>query len=372
MSMHEQQRAPLLDGWRAIAITLVLITHTGQNFYHTESAYNANAYFTSYGAWGVDIFFGLSGLLITQLLLKEYSKSGSFNLPSFYLRRAFRILPVYLLFLAVYSLLGMWASGLEVTSCLLFFRNYAPQTAAMTSDGTIHLWSLSVEEHFYLIWPGLLALVARRSKQAAANTAVGLALAVGVWRMIESQLSVHWFPLVAQHIRTDLRLDALLWGCAVGLMLDNRQTRSNIAAQFQWPVFVGLVVVLTVSIYFYSPMSSTWIAALIPMLLAATVLHPEWWFSRVLSLPPVAWLGRISYSLYMWQIFLPHGWLSTNQWWQRWPINFVLMFAVACISYYFVEKPLIAVGLTVAQRFFPPTVTKVVPMTPHEAVPAGY
>jgi peptidoglycan/LPS O-acetylase OafA/YrhL len=343
------RRIPLLDGWRAIAIAMVLVNHVGQSFYQAEANYDFSP--TRFGAFGVDIFFGLSGLLITRLLLEQWRASGSFRLPEFYIRRAFRILPPCFLFLAAYTALGFWKSNLELVSCLLFFRNYAPMNLA--TFGTGHLWSLSVEEHFYLIWPGLLALVAaRKSKHSAANVAARLALAFGLWRMIESQLTVHLFPMAPAHFRTDLRLDALLWGCVAAFALDDSKVRDKFAAQFRWPAFAGAAVVLIVSIRFYTEMTSAWIAILIPALLAGTLVHPDWWISRALGWAPVTWLGRISYSLYLWQqIFFPPGWEQAPQWWRHWPANLGMAFAVASLSYYLVEKPLIAMGRRVAADY---------------------
>jgi peptidoglycan/LPS O-acetylase OafA/YrhL len=336
------RRIPLLDGWRAVAIAMVLVHHIGQNLCATPAADDASI--TRFGGFGVDIFFGLSGLLITRLLLEQYRDSGSFHLREFYIRRAFRILPPCLAFLAVYTALGWWKSNLELVSSVFFFRNYIPAT--LTGFGTGHLWSLSVEEHFYLIWPGLLALVAtRRSKHAAANVAAGLALAFGLWRMTESQLTVHWFPLAPAHFRTDIRLDALLWGCAAAFVLDDSKSRDKLAAQFRWPVFAGAAAILILSIRFYTELTSVWIAVLIPALLAGTLVHPEWWIGRVLRWAPVTWLGRISYSLYLWQqLFFPPGWEQAPQWWRHWPVNLAIAFAAASLSYYFVETPLIAMG----------------------------
>src|SRR5262245_3887081 len=134
------RRIPLLDGWRAVAIALVVWHHIGQSFYSSEDAYAMSV--TRFGAFGVDIFFGLSGLLITRLLLQERQESGSFHLPEFYIRRVFRILPPCLAFLAAYSALGLWRSPMELISSLLFFRNYVPQR--LTGFGSGHLWSLAV------------------------------------------------------------------------------------------------------------------------------------------------------------------------------------------------------------------------------------
>ena len=126
------KRIPTLDGWRAVAITAVVIHHLARWFYQQESAYNLSV--TRFGAFGVDVFFGLSGLLITKLLLDEFGRTGAFDLRGFYIRRAFRILPPYLMFLAVITVAGMWRSGWEAASCLLFFRNYVPDSLARRRD----------------------------------------------------------------------------------------------------------------------------------------------------------------------------------------------------------------------------------------------
>src|SRR3974390_1560780 len=175
------RRIPTLDGWRALAIAAVAIHHIGRGFYTNEDAYASDL--TRYGAFGVDIFFGLSGLLITKLLLDEWrnrpdrsSENGSFDLRGFYIRRAFRILPPYLAFLFVCTLAGLWRSSWEAAGCLLFFRNYVPDH--LVGESTQHLWSLAVEEHFYLLWPGLLFLLKPRRARTAA---FGLACAFGIW-----------------------------------------------------------------------------------------------------------------------------------------------------------------------------------------------
>ena len=338
------KRVPTLDGWRAVAVTAVALHHLARCFYPHEADYAQSI--TRFGAFGVDIFFGLSGLLITKLLLQEWRKSGCFDLRGFYIRRAFRILPPYLMLLAVFTAAGLWRSKLEALSCLLFFRNYAPDPAV--NEGTQHLWSLAVEEHFYLFWPGLLAWIGvRRSKSAA----IGLALGVAVWRMIDSQLPAPLLPLLPQHFRTDLRLDALLWGCAVAFLLEDEAERARLAKQLRFGAWVTAAGIVGLSIAIYSPLSSVFVAVLIPILLAGTATNPEWLLSRALELAPVTWLGRISYSWYLWQqLFLMPGWAHPTHWWQRWPENLPASLAVAALSYYCLEKPLLAVGRDLAQR----------------------
>jgi peptidoglycan/LPS O-acetylase OafA/YrhL len=338
------RRLPVLEGWRAAAILLVLIHHVGQGFYSNEESYGLSL--TRFGAFGVDIFFGISGLLITRLLLEQRRTSGSFELCQFYVRRAFRILPPCFAFLTGYSLLGLLKSNWELVSSLLFFRNYVP--ASLTSYGTGHLWSLAVEEHFYLLWPGLLMICGpRRSK----NVAGGLALAFGMWRLVESQLPTPLFSGVSAHFRTDLRLDALLWGCVTAFVLDAAKERLKFTNQFRFPMWILAAGVVMFSAVNYSPLTSVFVAVLIPLLLAGTLVHPEWRVSCVLSWTPLVWIGRISYSLYLWQqLFLMPGWEPAAQWWRHWPWNIALTFAAAIASYYLIEKPFIAAGRAIAAK----------------------
>src|ERR1700751_4859827 len=146
-------RIRTLDGWRGLAIVLVTAQHAA---IWSRFRYRIWA---NLGSLGVDIFFVVSGYIITLRLLEEMERTSTIDLRSFYCRRAFRMLPLvcaYLLTLTILSasitLPGFHTS--EILGSLFFFRNY--QVAA-TGDGfyTMHFWSLAVEEHFYLLWPAL-------------------------------------------------------------------------------------------------------------------------------------------------------------------------------------------------------------------------
>src|SRR4051812_39674608 len=134
---------PTLDGWRGVAVLMVIVFHALASPYPV---------FRPLGGLGVSIFFALSGLLICNRLLAEFGRGGRIDLPGFYVRRAFRILPPAFAYLAALAALGA-ATPPELGSCLLFWRNY------YTGGGwcTGHFWSLAVEEHFYLFFPVLLA-----------------------------------------------------------------------------------------------------------------------------------------------------------------------------------------------------------------------
>jgi peptidoglycan/LPS O-acetylase OafA/YrhL len=338
------KRIPTLDGWRAVAILSVVMHHAVTSFYASETDYYGHS-LAIYGAFGVDIFFALSGLLITKLLLDESQETGGISLRGFYIRRAFRILPPYMLLLGGITIAGLWKSRAEIVGCLLFFRNYVPD--ASVGRWTQHLWSLAVEEHFYLLWPGLLVLCGvKRGKTVAA----GLAIGVGAWRMIESQLAARWVD-VQPHFRTDLRLDALLWGCAVAFLLHDEGERQKFARQFGGWIWAAAAMAAVGCVVFYSMLTSMWLAVLLPILLAGTVVHPGWRISRALDWKPLAWIGRISYSLYLWhQVMIWPGWEHPQHFWLRGPGNVIASFALATLSYYVVEKPLQRTGRHVATR----------------------
>ena len=339
-------RIPVLDGWRGVAIALVIAHHVGQNLTVSEAVYTQDV--TRFGQFGVDIFFGLSGLLITRLLLQEHSAAGSFCLPQFYIRRTFRILPPLLAYVAVYTALGLWKSNLELVSSLLFFRNYVSVRFTGFSSG--HLWSLAVEEHFYLLWPGLLALCGpRRAKSVAA----GLALSFGLWRMFALQIAPGLFPGVPLHFRTDLRLDALLWGCVAACVIHNTKDHQKLGALLAPAAWVIATATLGLSIRLYNaPIASVLVALLIPLILAGTLVHPEWWISRALTWAGFAWLGRVSYSLYLWQqLFLTPGWQLTSSWWRHWPWNLAAALGAAILSHHLIEQPLIRAGRRLSDRY---------------------
>lgn len=335
-------RIPVLDGWRAVAISLVLWHHAAMAFYPTEAQWENSL--SRFGAFGVDIFFALSGLLITRLLLLEHAKYNSLHLAGFYVRRAFRILPAFGLFLVGLTAIGAWISRAEILSSLLFFRNYLP--IDLGTPESMHLWSLAVEEHFYILWPGLLYLLLRHSRQLAANAAVMLAIGIGLWRMLEPSLDPPLFPLVPEHFRTDLRLDALLWGSIVAFSLDGASIEEKLRSQLKLPAWIAITALAVAGIYYYSLLTGMFVAVLIPFVLAGTYLHPDWLISRALSWGPVLWVGRISYSLYLWQQLLllqPFG-HSQESLLHSWPWNLVATFAIAACSYHFIEVPMIGMG----------------------------
>jgi peptidoglycan/LPS O-acetylase OafA/YrhL len=144
--------------------------------------------------------------------------------------------------------------------------------------------------------------------------------------------------MVPPHFRTDLRLDALLWGAVIAFLAAENPLQFK-GRPMAW---TGVAAMAILCVKLYSMLSSVLLACFIPAILAATSLNPRWLFSRFLELPPLVCLGRISYGLYLWQgVFLEPLWRGTRHWWLRFPANLVVILAVASASYYLVESPVI-------------------------------
>jgi peptidoglycan/LPS O-acetylase OafA/YrhL len=347
-----------LDGWRAIAIAGVLLDHVVA--YSPLKNVPKLFALSRTGPNGVSLFFAISGFLICSRLLEEQRALGQIGLRAFYIRRACRILPPALFYLSVLGVLGLFGlvilSPAEWWSSLLFFRNYLP--AAWISQGwggyTVHYWSLAVEEHFYFIWPFALVLL---GKGRARWFALGLAVIIALWR----QWDFHhlWFDrhLISGLLfgsRTDTRLDALLLGCLFALVLEGDVLRALFSRHFKfwmWSLCVAAYIVIQVmqSVRSYSLLEST----LLPLIVAGTVYGPKTWVVGILESRAFKWVGRLSYSLYLWQqLFLVTDPTSKISFVQSLPTNLVSMFLMAWISYKFVERPFIRLGHRLAP---PPT-----------------
>jgi peptidoglycan/LPS O-acetylase OafA/YrhL len=322
------KRIPTLDGWRGIAIALVLFDHV-QGPLH-------GAYFmpwTQTGRHGVTIFFVLSGFLITTGLIAE-----PISLKRFYVRRFFRLMPSAWIYLAAVALLNSLSktpltSWIEIKSCVLFYRNYYP-------DGGLgwHFWSLSIEEQFYLCWP-LLLLLAGRSRLRWI-TAIGAA-SIAAFRI----LNWRTYQGVSFWDRTEVRADALLIGCLLALLLSEERTRDRVV---RWsrlaaaPAAIGFFVDFSI-FPSLQPLSES---VCIAILLTVTMFNPDARLSRLLSWKPLAQLGLISYSLYVWQ--------ELFMWFHQMPQIFavsvgILLPLFAITSYYLLERPLTNLGRRLTQ-----------------------
>jgi peptidoglycan/LPS O-acetylase OafA/YrhL len=317
------KRIPSLDGLRAISISLVVAGHWAEWRLHSSTAGDVAGAFANLG---VRIFFVISGYLITTLLLKEYGKTSTIALRDFYVRRAYRILPAAIVFMVpVFVIFWHELRWYHMAAAALYLANFDFVHPWFLG----HLWSLSVEEQFYFLWPGVL----KRWYRHRVSILVGVVAFAPVYRVACHFLGLHGradetFPAVA---------DVLAMGCLLGIFaprlpkIKTALALSMIVPVVLVPVYLGVLHfhVTVVLLFVLWPVMHLSIAGL----LLHVVQRPYW----ILNVRPVEWVGRISYSLYLWQQLFVYGEYSK-------PWYFVV-FAVglASASYYLVEQPILRV-----------------------------
>jgi peptidoglycan/LPS O-acetylase OafA/YrhL len=313
---------PSLDGLRAVAVGFVILSHLQLVFTPGLVTGTALVLATAggqpfvflQGGFGVTIFFFLSGYLITTLLRVEHERTGTISLRDFYLRRVLRILPpLYIVLLGgvAVTALGL-VRGWRLTapgllSQALFAHNYYqilvyPRFGA--AAGSWVLWSLAIEEHFYLLFPlvllGLLrAGLSRRSIAALLLGVCGLVLA---WRLV---LVLQLHVIVDRtYMGTDTRIDSLLLGCVLGLVENPVLDRSAIAER-NWPFLLLLGIVGIVATWFLggervqeTVRYTIQGVCLVPVFVCA-IRHPAWPLFRPLSWSWVRYAGAVSYVVYL-------------------------------------------------------------------------
>lgn len=342
-------RIPSLDGLRAISIGMVLAGHAASGIPALRD-HPLLAYTLFNGNRGVSVFFVISGFLITSLLLDEEQRAGSISLKNFYLRRIFRILPPFWAFLVgvvVLWKLGVFATGWQhIAVAFAFLRDY------IAGDWwTGHSWSLSIEEQFYLLWPATLALMGKRKSLWIASI---LILAAPVIRVV-SHLFVTGKMGPIENFMFHMRVDSLMFGCALALLYKNANFRRLAQGVLNWP---GMLIALSFFLflsgylnykfqgYYMLPFGYTLEGIAISYLLFYFVTKPPSFGARFLNSRILVHIGLISYSLYLWQqLFLTD--LPTSWKLGRFPVNLVAAFLAAELSWKFIEQP----ALRVRRRF---------------------
>ena len=358
-----------LDGLRAIAVMAVV-------FYHADFLWAEG------GFLGVEVFFVISGYLITSLLLVEWLRTGRIDLKTFWVRRARRLLPAVFLLLGVVTLWSVFflrdtlyrlggdivAASTYVTNWFFIVRNDSYFEAFGRPPLLRHLWSLSVEEQFYVLWPLLFsigfAVVGGRTKHATIRRFRWLVIigAIGsiAWM---AYLYVPFEDPSRVYYGTDTRAAGILIGIALATAwmpwrLPARVSpRSTLALRVVgWGAMAGLIVILWRASEF-----SPWlyrggiaVTSVLTAAVIAVIVHPAGGFGWVLSNPLMNWIGKRSYGIYLWHwpIFMitrPGFDVPWNA-----PVTFIirlaLTFGIAELSYRYVEMPIRKLGYRVWMR----------------------
>lgn len=293
---------PGLDGVRGMAVLLVVVLHAGLVIHPADGGLLPGGFI------GVDVFFVLSGFLITSLLVAEHASAGRISFVAFYVRRGWRLLPALAVLLvahAVYAAcvgISMRTEAASVLAIVLYVSNWAQSYGLDVPGGLIHTWTLSIEEQFYLVWPAVVVLLlgrvrSRRALLDVLVTAIAASAAVRAW------IWAFGAGYPAAYMRTDARADGLLIGAMCAFLwrwqLLPRRGLSSAAS-------VSLVAVLGVALFWDSTKPGMFYGGYTLVSLAAgviviAVMHGGWSAGAVFVARPLRAIGRVSYGLYLWQ-----------------------------------------------------------------------
>ena len=350
-----------LDGIRAVAVMAVLL-------------YHANTPWALGGFLGVETFFVLSGFLITSLLLIEWQSSGSISLKDFWLRRARRLLPAVWLLLAILPILAVFLARdalprlqEDIPAALLYITNWVyivrevPYFEAFGRPPLLQqLWSLAVEEQFYVLWPLLLLFLLRRLK----NNRFGLLATTSIMIAISSSWMAILYRPDADPLRiyygTDTRAGGFLVGALLAMVWSPRQelptTSRRITEVMGWSGLIALVILYN-RLNEFQPFlyrGGVLITALSSALLIVGASNPITRLSKFLEIRSLRWIGSRSYSIYLWHwpifmltrprfdIELPELLIRAGQ--------IAITFGIAELSYRWIETPVRQQGFRASFR----------------------
>ena len=379
MDFKALSRLPSLDGWRAISIILVLGGHCHRTVGFPLKLDPLFRWVFD-GDLGVRTFFIISGFLITWLMLVEHERIGRVSLWRFYARRALRILPVYVAFLCVLATLQVFTpyqqSARVWTANVTFTTNFLTNGVGWTSG---HLWSLAVEEQFYLLWPSIFVLSGVARNLRTSLTILSLPICIAPVARVVSYLSRHGSstfafigPLSSSYSFFNY-FDSLAIGCACAMLLARKRdliqhwmtSWSRIVVLI---AFTLIIVPYVLNRWFLAgyltppfssnypalrpamvlmqgalPLGSTCQAFGLAMILMQSVIFPRLGLYPLLNQPIICRIGVLSYSIYIWQqIFCtdPQVFGLSGVWWMSFPFWLIPVFMVATASYYGLEQPL--------------------------------
>lgn len=363
MSNNKAKYLPSIDSLRALAVLAVIIYHIDVNYLPG-------------GFLGVDLFFVLSGYLISSLIIKEYKKMGTLNLYNFYMRRARRLLPavyfmitVCLVFMVLFNGVLLRKSHLDAVFGYIYSSNwwyifhklnYFDSFGAQSPFK--HLWSLAIEEQFYMFFPLIFLIFNRRKKEEGKGPALNKNFLYIVLGLILISLITHILLFDINNINriyfgTDTRAFSLLVGVVGALLypMDKLSNPTNSKENLAYSVVSIISISILITIMFYTTEYNTWLyrggfllVAVLGLIIIISSGKQHTFISKALSFKPIVFIGKISYSLYLWhfpiivlttpvsEIGNPNLFYVT--------LRIILTFIVATLSYLVVETPIRKLG----------------------------
>jgi len=341
-----------LDGMRAIAVLFVV-------FYHAILVFPAFDPYLQGGFLGVDIFFVLSGFLITSILLQEFDRTATIGFKNFYIRRFLRLTPAYWVHLSLLFFFAVYLYSAKQTEVLYSHDNFFYAFTYLTNvhralngawiTGILgHTWSLAVEEQFYLFWAGFLFLMLRRMKRSSiiATTAV-IILTAAFFRAYRWQgpQSIDFL-----YHSFDSRVDALLIGCLVSQIVSWKiLPKSFISSRYfdllaLFSLLIAVTFIFNLSDSYRTPFlylgGLTIFALAVGVIIMWLAFHGKNKPGNLLEAKPLVWIGKTSYGIYLWHypllaLFNNFPWSPLS----KLVVTLTATFVITALSYYLIETP---------------------------------
>ena len=322
---------PALDGLRGVAILLVILSHSHAPLFD-------GAFF------GVDLFFVLSGYLITSLLLMENDSEGRIGFWRFYRRRFFRLMPALALFLAAYCIFApmLWPDLNDIYSdalvSILYLADYG--IAFFDSPDTLlHMWSLAVEEHFYLIWPPLLAFLVRKAAPGKLwRTILLLWVLAWAWRIFWVFQGQQFYEIF---FRFDTRATGLLAGSLLAALLHERTGFAEaIQSRLHHLMWLPLAIPLLMSLGWDNQDAMLWGITVVECaaIVILVAVQRQGLVYDMLTAPALVQLGRLSYGIYLWHYPVVRYLRAEFSWPVVLVLGLAISAALAALSFYTVER----------------------------------
>lgn len=321
-------RLPSLDGLRALAISLLVIGHLD------GTGHFPKGFVMHSGRLGIQIFLVYFGFLSTTLLATQQAENGHIDLLDLYRRRAYRILPAALFFIAVGTALDhKYLNPKQVISAFAFLSNFVPSPPVFGN-----LWSLALEVQFFLLWSVLLAFwFGQHRKLAWVGLLAPIALRVMFYFLGWRELLFAYFPTA---------MDSVAAGALLASYWDSLAEFDSVLLSPYFVVVPVSVIALELMAHSRLPIlregHDTFGLTLMNVSIALCLYNAVKRCWKILNLKPVVWLGCLSYSLFLWQqLFIDR---ENHAWWSAFPQNLVLSLLLAIFSYYVIETPFLSLA----------------------------